>query len=168
MPPTPTRPATGLSRHWPQSGHLRQSAPLWQQIASLLAQEPRSGGDRMARAWLLAAGWANQGEFTKAVDLLDEVLPDGRPVERLTRLAGPAWDSQYPSFPDADDQSRSYRTGPPRRGDSAPAPCRIGMPGTYVGGASPRADHCQRPSGNPPGSATCLDRPASAEKTTDE
>ena len=62
----------------------------------------------MARAWLLAAGWANQGEFTKAVDLLDEVLPDGRPVERLTRLAGPAWDSQYPSFADADDQSRGY------------------------------------------------------------
>jgi len=69
-------------------GHLRQSAPLWQQIAPLLAQEPRSGGSgRVARAWLLANGWANQGEFTKAADLLDEVLPDARSVEQPSRTA---------------------------------------------------------------------------------
>ena len=68
-------------------GHLRQSAPLWQQIAPLLAQEPRSGSGRMAHAWLLACGWMNQGEFTKAVDLLDEVLPDARPVEQPSRIA---------------------------------------------------------------------------------
>jgi predicted ATPase len=68
-------------------GHLRQSAPLWQQMASLLAQEPRSGSGRMARAWLLACAWVNQGEFAKPVDLLDEVLPDARLVERPSRIA---------------------------------------------------------------------------------
>jgi predicted ATPase len=68
-------------------GHLRQSAPLWQQIAPLLAQEPRSGSGRMARAWLLASAWVNQGEFTKVVGLLDEVLPDARPVEQPSRIA---------------------------------------------------------------------------------
>jgi hypothetical protein len=36
-------------------GHLRQSATLWQQIVSLLVQDPP--GDRMARAFLLAGGW---------------------------------------------------------------------------------------------------------------
>ena len=55
-------------------GHLRQSAPLWQQLVSLLAQDP-PGDDRMARAWLLAGGWMNQGEFTKAIDAVDEVVP---------------------------------------------------------------------------------------------
>ena len=67
-------------------GHLRQSATLWQQIVSLLAQDP-PGGDRMARAWLLAGGWMNQGEFTKAIDAVDEVMPDGRRVEKPSRIA---------------------------------------------------------------------------------
>ena len=67
-------------------GHLRQSATLWQQIVSLLAQDP-PGGDRMARAWLLAGGWMNQGEFTKAIDAVDEVVPDGRRVEKPSRIA---------------------------------------------------------------------------------
>jgi predicted ATPase len=67
-------------------GHLRRSATLWQQIVSLLAQDP-PGGDRMARAWLLAGGWMNQGEFTKAIDAVDEVMPDGRRVEKPSRIA---------------------------------------------------------------------------------
>jgi len=67
-------------------GHLRQSATLWQQIVSLLAQDP-PGGDRMARAWLLAGGWMNQGEFTKAIDVVDEVVPDGRRAEKPSRIA---------------------------------------------------------------------------------
>ena len=67
-------------------GHLRQSATLWQQIVSLLAQDP-PGGDRMARAWLLAGGWMNQGEFTKAIGAVDEVMPDGRRVEKPSRIA---------------------------------------------------------------------------------
>jgi tetratricopeptide (TPR) repeat protein len=36
---------------------------------------------------LLAAGWANQGEFTKTVDFLDEILPDGFPIEQRSRTA---------------------------------------------------------------------------------
>ena len=67
-------------------GHLRQSATLWQQIVSLLAQDP-PGGDRMARAWLLAGGWMNQGEFTKAIDVVDEVISDGRRAEKPSRIA---------------------------------------------------------------------------------
>jgi len=68
-------------------GYLRQSAPLWRQIAPLLAQEPRGGSGRMARAWLLATGGTNQGEFTSTVELIDEVLPGARPVERPARIA---------------------------------------------------------------------------------
>jgi predicted ATPase len=74
-------------------GHLRQSSTLWQQIASLLAQEPRAGADLMARAWLLVAGSTTQGDFTKAVDLVDEVLPDVRRDEKPSRTSprrGPA------------------------------------------------------------------------------
>ena len=67
-------------------GHLRQSATLWQQILSLLAQEP-PGGDPMARAWLLAGGWMNAGEFTKAIAAVDEVLPDARHAEKPSRIA---------------------------------------------------------------------------------
>src|SRR5690242_3151384 len=68
-------------------GHLRQSAPLWQQIVSLLAPDPRGGGDRMARAWLLAGGWMNAGEFTKAIDAVDEVVPDARRADNPSRIA---------------------------------------------------------------------------------
>ena len=68
-------------------GHLRQSATLWQQIVSLLAQEPAAGGDRMARAWLLAGGWMNAGEFTKAIAAVDEVVPDGQRAEKPSRIA---------------------------------------------------------------------------------
>jgi tetratricopeptide (TPR) repeat protein len=67
-------------------GHLRQSATLWQQIVSLLAQDP-PGGDRMARAWLLAGGWMNAGEFAKAIDVVDEVISDGRRAEKPSRIA---------------------------------------------------------------------------------
>ncbi len=66
-------------------GHLRQSSTLWQQIASL-AQEPPIG-DQTARAWLLAVGWMNQGDFTKAAALVDEVLPDARRLEKPSRTA---------------------------------------------------------------------------------
>jgi tetratricopeptide (TPR) repeat protein len=69
-------------------GHLRQSATLWQHIAPLLAQEPRIGADRLARDWLLAAGWTAQAEFTKVIDLVDEILPDFRRVEKPSRTAG--------------------------------------------------------------------------------
>jgi tetratricopeptide (TPR) repeat protein len=41
----------------------------------------------MAHVWLLACAWVNQGEFTKVVGLLDEVLPDARPVEQPSRIA---------------------------------------------------------------------------------
>jgi tetratricopeptide (TPR) repeat protein len=68
-------------------GHLRQSDPMWRQIAPLLAQEPHSDSGRMARAWLLAVGWTNQGEFIKAVDLLDEVMPAARAIEQPSRIA---------------------------------------------------------------------------------
>jgi predicted ATPase len=68
-------------------GHLRRSSTLWQQIVPLLAPEPPGGGDRMARAWLLAYGWMNQGDFTKAAALADEVLPDARRVEKPSRTA---------------------------------------------------------------------------------
>jgi predicted ATPase len=68
-------------------GHVRQSAPLWQQLDPLLAQQPRSLSARMAQGWLLACAWVNQGEFTKVVGLLDEVLPDARPVEQPSRIA---------------------------------------------------------------------------------
>jgi predicted ATPase len=68
-------------------GHLRRPSPLWQQIASLLAQEPPGGSDRMARALLLASGRMSQGEFTEAIDVIDEVLPDVRHVEKPWRTA---------------------------------------------------------------------------------
>ena len=68
-------------------GHLRQSSTLWQQIAPLLADQPRAGGDRMARAWLLAYGWMNQGEYVKAIALVDEILPDARRAEKPSRTA---------------------------------------------------------------------------------
>jgi predicted ATPase len=67
-------------------GYLRQSSTLWQQIGSLLAQEPRSGYDRVARVTLMAAGGANQGS-TKVIDLIDEILPDARRVEKPWRTA---------------------------------------------------------------------------------
>lgn len=41
----------------------------------------------MARAFLLAGGWMNQGEFTKAIDAVDEVIADGRDVEKTPRIA---------------------------------------------------------------------------------
>jgi predicted ATPase len=66
-------------------GHLRQSSGLWQRIADL-AEEP-SGSDPAARAFLLAAGWTNQGEFAKTVDMVDEFLPPGRPIEKTSRTA---------------------------------------------------------------------------------
>jgi predicted ATPase len=68
-------------------GHLRQSAPLWQQIAPLLTRVPHSATGRMARAWLLAIGGTNQGESTTTIDLVDEVLPDARRVEQPSRIA---------------------------------------------------------------------------------
>jgi predicted ATPase len=69
-------------------GHLRRSSTLWQQIVPLLAPEsPSADGDRTARAWLLAYGWMNQGDFTKAAALADEVLPDARRVEKPSRTA---------------------------------------------------------------------------------
>jgi predicted ATPase len=68
-------------------GHLRRPSPLWQQIASLLVPEPPGGDDRMARALLLAGGSMSQGEFTKAIDVIDEVLPDVRRVEKPWRTA---------------------------------------------------------------------------------
>jgi predicted ATPase len=67
-------------------GHLRQSSPLWQQIAALLDQQQESG-DRLARTWLLACGWTNQGEFTKTVELVDAVLADHHAAERPARAA---------------------------------------------------------------------------------
>jgi tetratricopeptide (TPR) repeat protein len=66
---------------------VRESSTLWQQIASLLTRQPHSGGDRMARAWLQAVGWTNQGSFSKAIDVVDEVLPDGHPADQHARTA---------------------------------------------------------------------------------
>jgi tetratricopeptide (TPR) repeat protein len=68
-------------------GHLRQSSTLSQQIAPLLAQEPRNGADRWSRAWLLLAGRVVQGDRTKVIDLVDEILPDFRQDEKSSRTA---------------------------------------------------------------------------------
>jgi tetratricopeptide (TPR) repeat protein len=68
-------------------GHLRQSSTLWQQIAPLLGREPRIGADRRARDWLQAAGWTIQGDSTKLIDLVDEILPDFRREEKPSRTA---------------------------------------------------------------------------------
>jgi predicted ATPase len=68
-------------------GHLRQSSALWQQIVPLLTQPPSNGGDPMARAWLLVAGWTNQGEFAKAIEVVDEVAPHARRAEKPSRTA---------------------------------------------------------------------------------
>jgi predicted ATPase len=68
-------------------GHVRESSTLWQQIAPLIAQEARPGGDRTARAWLLAVGWTNQGEFTKAIDVVDAALPSFRQAAEPSRTA---------------------------------------------------------------------------------
>ena len=68
-------------------GHLRQSATLWQQILPLLAPQPPAGPDRTARAWLLAYGRMNQGEFTSAAALVDAVLPAARRAEKPSRIA---------------------------------------------------------------------------------
>ncbi len=66
--------------------------------------------------------------------------------------------------------TRSYRDWSTRqRGDSAPAPCRIGMPDTCADGARRREQVIV--SGHQEirrGSATCLDRPAGVEKTAGE
>jgi predicted ATPase len=68
-------------------GHLRQSSTLWQQIAPLLAAQQRTGGDRMASAFLLTSGWTNQGEYANAIALVDEILPDARRTEKPSRTA---------------------------------------------------------------------------------
>jgi predicted ATPase len=68
-------------------GHLRRTSLLWQQIVSLLVEEPPSGDYRMARALLLAGGQMSQGEFTQAVNVIDEVLPDIRRVDQPWRTA---------------------------------------------------------------------------------
>jgi len=69
-------------------GHLRRSSTLWQQIVPLLTTEPPpADGDQTARAWLLAYGWMNQGDFTKAAALADKVLPDVRRVDKPSRTA---------------------------------------------------------------------------------
>jgi predicted ATPase len=67
-------------------GHLRESSSVWQQIATL-AREPGSDEDRTARAWLLAGGWTNQGEFTKAIDIINAALADGYRAEETSRTA---------------------------------------------------------------------------------
>ena len=68
-------------------GHVRQSAALWQQMAALSAPRADADGDGTARAWLLAAGWTNQGEFAKAIDAVDEALPGARRGDRPWRIA---------------------------------------------------------------------------------
>ena len=68
-------------------GQVRQSSTLWRQIASLLALPPRTSPDGVARDWLRAAGFTNQGEFTKAIDLIDKILPEARQAEPPWRIA---------------------------------------------------------------------------------
>jgi predicted ATPase len=88
QPPDPLLRALGGVWVWMLvRGHLRQSSTLWQQIAPLLARQPRAGGDRMARAWLLAYARMNQGEYAKAIALVDEILPDARRTENPSRTA---------------------------------------------------------------------------------
>jgi predicted ATPase len=68
-------------------GHLRRPSPLWQQITSLLVQEPPADIDRMARVLLLAGGRMSQGGFSDAIDLIDEVLPQIRGADMPWRTA---------------------------------------------------------------------------------
>jgi predicted ATPase len=68
-------------------GHLRDCSTLWQQIASLLAAEPQTDSDRLARAVLLAGGQTNQSEFTRAIEVVDEALPDGHGTAEPARTA---------------------------------------------------------------------------------
>jgi tetratricopeptide (TPR) repeat protein len=68
-------------------GHLRRSSVLWQQIDSLLTEEPPGVGDRLARAELLTAAWTNQFEFTRAIDVIDAVDPERYQAEQPSRTA---------------------------------------------------------------------------------
>jgi predicted ATPase/DNA-binding SARP family transcriptional activator len=66
-------------------GHLRRTSELWQQIESLPHDGLRTGRDRMARSWLMAARLVNDGSFAEAVALIDEMLPDARRLEKPSR-----------------------------------------------------------------------------------
>jgi hypothetical protein len=66
-------------------GHLRRTSGLWQQIESLPDDRLRTGRDRMARSWLMAARLVNDGSFAEAVTLLEEILPDVRRLEQPSR-----------------------------------------------------------------------------------
>jgi predicted ATPase/DNA-binding SARP family transcriptional activator len=85
-PPGPLLRALGDVWVWLMvRGHLRQTSGLWQQIESLPDDRLRTGRDRMARSWLMAARLLNDGSFTEAVTLLDQILPDVRRLERPSR-----------------------------------------------------------------------------------
>ena len=66
-------------------GHLRRTSGLWEQIESLPNDELRTGSDRMARSWLMAARMVNDGSFAELVGLIDEILPDARRLEKPSR-----------------------------------------------------------------------------------
>jgi predicted ATPase len=68
-------------------GHMRSSSTLAQVIAPLLAEVPASGDDRLAWAWLQAGGHIDEGEFTKAIALVDEVLRARQQIENPERTA---------------------------------------------------------------------------------
>ncbi|GIF63293.1 hypothetical protein Ais01nite_13280 [Asanoa ishikariensis] len=66
-------------------GLLRQASGLWQRIEAL----PHTGSprDRLARQWLTASRLLNDGDFPAAAEVLDEMIPIGRPIESPARMA---------------------------------------------------------------------------------
>ena len=67
--------------------HFRRTSELWQHIESLPQDALRTDSDRLARSWLIANRLINDGGFTDAVALIDEILPDARRLERPSRIA---------------------------------------------------------------------------------
>lgn len=66
---------------------FRRTSELWLRIESLPQDSLRTDSDRLARSWLSANRLINDGRFSKAVALIDEILPDARRLEQPSRIA---------------------------------------------------------------------------------
>jgi predicted ATPase/DNA-binding SARP family transcriptional activator len=85
-PPGPLLRAIGNVGVWVRR-HFRRTSKLWQHIESLPQDALRTDSDRLARSWLIANRLINDGSFTEAVALIDEILPDARRLEQPSRVA---------------------------------------------------------------------------------